>query len=465
MKKGFLKSIRIRLTAWYTVAFLVTTFVTFTAFYFTTRAALFDHTDNTLNIYSGQVVDIVTRDRLLDNNLLINDLTNKFGDMPGATVLIINSVGITVGGSFVSTKSLDLYTKLFNKSREQTDSFFENDKAGELNMRFLVVPIRDGTNFRGTIIVGHSIDVIEKSLEALVWELAIVLLCLAIPGVMGGYVMARGAMSPVAKITNKLRVIDSKNLNEKIPNPGTGDELEELAETFNDLLDRLQSAFKRERQFIGDVAHELKTPLAIMKSRIEVFFTKDRNKDEYQKEFLENLADVDKLTLILKDILDLAWSESDQAKLKLDRINLSDLTEELRELTINMASQKKIVVISRINEKIFVRGKREKLSRALVNFIDNAVKYSDSNGTIEITVAKSTKNAIWQIKDDGVGISKTDLPHIFDRFYRGSKNNTTAGSGLGLAIAKAIITAHDGKIEAWSKLKEGTTIRITLPLG
>lgn len=465
MKKGFLKSIRIRLTAWYTVAFLVTTFVTFTAFYFTTRAALFDHTDNTLNIYSGQIVDIVNRDRLLDANQMLDDLNNKFGDMPGASVVIINSDGKTVGGSFVSTKNSDLYLKLFNKSREETVSFFENDKAGDLNMRFLVVPIRDGSSFRGAVIVGHSIDVIEKSLEALVWELAIVLLCLAIPGVMGGYVMARGAMSPVAKITNKLKVIDSKNLNEKIPNPGTGDELEELAETFNDLLDRLQDAFRRERQFIGDVAHELKTPLAIMKSRIEIFFSKDRSKDEYQREFLENLADVDKLTQTLKDILDLAWSESDQAKLKLDKINLSELTEELRELTINMASKKKIVVISRINEKIFVQGKKEKLSRALVNFVDNAVKYTDLNGTIEITVARSTKNAIWQIRDNGVGISKNDLPHIFDRFYRGSKNNVATGSGLGLAIAKAIINAHDGKIEAWSKLKEGTTIRVTLPLG
>ena len=407
----------------------------------------------------------ITKNRLFDGSQLSHNLYDEFGDMPGASVLVVNNEGKIIGGSFVSTKNADLYTRLYNKSREQSSAFYENDKAVELNMRFLVTPIREGVNFRGVVIVGHSIDVIEKSLDALVWELAVVLLCLAIPGVMGGYVMARGAMSPVAKMTNKLRIIDSKNLNEKLPNPETGDELEELAETFNDLLDRLQDAFKRERQFIGDVAHELKTPLAIMKSRIEVACSKERCNEDYQKEFLENLADVDKLTLILRDILDLAWSESDQVKLKLDRINLSELTEELRELTMNMASQKKIVVISRINEKIFVMGKKEKLSRALVNFIDNAVKYSNSNSTIEITVAKSTKNAIWQIKDNGIGISRTDLPHIFDRFYRGSKNNTTPGSGLGLAIAKAIINAHDGKIEASSKLKEGTTIRITLPLG
>ncbi len=296
----------------------------------------------------------------------------------------------------------------------------------------------------------------------------ILLLVLAIEGL----IIVRKITNPLTKLTTKIKTITSKNLSERIGLSSTDDEIGDLATSFNELLNRLDESFKREQQFIGDVAHELKTPLATLRSSVEIALSKDREKEEYKEVLNETLTDVDRINSTLKNVLDLAWTEADQVKNLTKSFNLSELIEELREIAVKMASQKSIEVDGQTEKDLEVFGDKEKFSRAILNFLDNAIKYTPQRGKIEFNLRLKDSDAIITIKDSGEGILSEDLPHIFDRFYRGSKTdketlllrNKTFGSGLGLAIAQVVIKAHKGEIEVKSKVGQGTTFILRLPL-
>lgn len=279
-----------------------------------------------------------------------------------------------------------------------------------------------------------------------------------------GFIVIRQIIGELSSLTKTIKAISSKNLNERIKHIHSDDEIGQLATSFNELLDRLESSFVRERQFIGDVAHELKTPIATMKSSIEVALTKKRNVDEYQQTLKDMLLDIDNLTSTLMDVLDLAWTEAHADKKFTKKVNISDLLEELVEIASNMTGEKNLEVHFEIEPNITIFGEREKLARAFLNLIDNAIKYNKKKGTVAISLKTHDDHAVLQVKDSGVGIPKKDLQNIFDRFYRSDNVTKTAGSGLGLAIVKSIIQIHGGKITVTSNLQRGTAFTVILPL-
>ncbi len=191
---------------------------------------------------------------------------------------------------------------------------------------------------------------------------------------------------------------------------------------------------------------------------------KDRTKEEYKAELTELLKDTNRLATRIKNILDLAWSEADTARALKETVNLSDIVIQLKEVAEKMAVEKGISVTGSIEKEILVRGHEDKLFRSVLNLIDNAVSYTPKKGNVSLSLKKRSSQAIVIVKDTGVGIPESDLPNIFDRFYRGSRTNKTFGSGLGLAIVQGIITAHRGTIEVESKVGRGTTFTISLPL-
>src|SRR3989339_141063 len=278
-----------------------------------------------------------------------------------------------------------------------------------------------------------------------------------------GFVVVYKITQTITFLSFQMRQISSKNLDKKITSIKGNDEIGQLANSFNGLLDRLDKAFKRERQFIADVAHEMKTPIATLRSSFEVTLRKERTNEEYKKMIKDSIIETDRLTTTLKDILDLAWSEVPNEKLR-EYFNLSQLMSELSEIAQKLAMKKNITVSSNVKSQITIKGFRERLGRALLNIIDNAIKYTPSNGRIYIALIKEQNNALITIEDNGQGIESKELDHIFDRFYRGSKAEKTFGAGLGLAIAKATIKMHKGVIQVQSRPKIGTTFSIAIPL-
>lgn len=276
-----------------------------------------------------------------------------------------------------------------------------------------------------------------------------------------GFIIIYKITSSLTYLSSRMKLISRKNLEERITGVKGEDEISELAHTFNNLLDRLNDAFKREQQFIADVAHELKTPLSTLRGSLEIALSKDRSKEEYTTVLEESLKDINHITSTLKNVLDLAWSETPNEQKKADKFNVSELIHELSEISQKMALKKQITIKDSIQRDIFISGFKDKLARAILNLIDNAIKYTPDKGTVQLELAKHYNKVVLTIKDNGVGISNQDIPHIFDRFYRGSATDKVFGSGLGLAIAKSIVNLHHGSIEVESAAGKGTTFIIT----
>ncbi len=268
----------------------------------------------------------------------------------------------------------------------------------------------------------------------------------------------------ITSLSTKIKSISSVNLDEKITGISSEDEMGELASSFNGLLDRLNEAFKREQQFIGDVAHELKTPLATQISSFDVTLSKPREKDEYKKIIEEALAEAHQLSATLKNVLDLAWTESPNRQNNKEKFNLSELIDDLYEIAQKMALKKRIHVKLSTTQNIYFLGFKDKLARAFLNIIDNAIKYSPIGGEVELILEESPNKVLISVIDEGLGIPEEEVPHIFNRFYRGSKTDKVFGSGLGLAIAKSIISLHQGEIRAKSGKDKGCTFIVVLPL-
>lgn len=278
-----------------------------------------------------------------------------------------------------------------------------------------------------------------------------------------GFIIIYKLTSALTYLSSKIKLISRKNLDQRILDIKSEDEIGELAYSFNNLLDRLNGSFIREQQFIADVAHELKTPLSTLRSSLEIARTKKRSGEDYEKVIDEAIRETNYISSTLKNILDLAWSESPSEQKNMTKLNLSELMNELCDIAIKMTDCNKIYVESAIAPDIYILGFKDRLPQAILNIIDNAIKYTNQ-GTISITLKSVKDKAFILIKDTGLGIKEKDIPHIFDRFYRGNESNKVSGSGLGLAISKSIIALHKGTVEVESFLNRGTTFVIALPL-
>lgn len=459
------KSIRFRLTVWYSLSLILAIIVIFSGFYFVTSQVLHTQTDSALINHSKKIVDVVTRtDSGMHDNVVKEAFVEEFSNIPGMLVVVVDNSGRIISSSQTVNSTNNVVKELFEKSSIAEKPLFADRTIGSLGLRFLTTPIIQNNSFVGVVIMGHPIDVIQDALNSLVTTLGVIFAIFLVPAILGGYLNARAAIMPVAAISEKLRQINAGNLDERVGNPKTGDEIEELSTTFNSLLDRLHDSFQRERQFIGDVAHEVKTPLAAQRTNIEIALARDRSKEEYRRTLEESLIDNNKLSSTLKNVLDLAWSEADSARIQFEHFNLSEIVEEIKDLAVKMAVKKQISIKGEIVPGIVVSGKKDKLERALINLIDNAVKYTPEKGIVTISLQKSKDQAEFKVKDTGIGISEKDLPNIFERFYRGSKTDRTFGSGLGLAITQAIVSAHHGEVRAKSKVGRGSEFSVLLPL-
>lgn len=230
------------------------------------------------------------------------------------------------------------------------------------------------------------------------------------------------------------------------------------------LYDDLKKSIVRERQFIADVAHELKTPLTALRNEAELTLARRRTNQIYQETLASILESVNSLSTRLKNVLDLTWTMVETDKKRLQPVDLANIVAEVEEITEKLGTEKKIKVEGKLDGPLLVKGDKDRLAQALINLADNAVKFTPKNGQITFKVWPEANLAKIQIADTGLGICKEELPFIFDRFYRGTTKTKELGSGLGLAITKSIITAHQGRIEAKSKAGRGSTFTITLPL-
>jgi len=266
----------------------------------------------------------------------------------------------------------------------------------------------------------------------------------------GGWWLSGRALQPVGRITREARTITAQNLDRRVALPEEHDELRLLGETLNAMLDRLETSFRRIAQFTADASHELRSPVALMRTTAEVALRRTRSEAEYREALQQVLNESERVSRLIEDLLLLA--RSDAATDVLEKSPL-DLAEPL-----HAAAARCDRVHLTIESPAIIEANGAALQQLFAILLDNAVKYSDDE------VAVSLRGGIVAIRDRGIGISPADLPHIFERFYRADKARSHGGSGVGLAIAQRIVEIHGATIDVASAPGEGTTFTVRFPV-
>jgi signal transduction histidine kinase len=283
----------------------------------------------------------------------------------------------------------------------------------------------------------------------------------------GGYFLSRKALLPVDRITASARSISITNLSERLPVVRTGDELERLAETCNAMLARLEMSVNRIKQFTADASHDLRGPISFMRTVAEVALRNRKTDSDSREAFQEIVEESSKAAVLLENLLTLARADADRCDVVLAPVNLADLVEEACAMARPLAGERQhtLSVSLGAEREVSILGDSPNLRRLLWILLDNALKYTPSPGMIDVILRTSSQDATITVRDNGIGIPATDLPHIFDRFYRADPSRSQVeGSGLGLSIARWIAETHHADLSVGSVERAGTTFRVAFPL-
>jgi heavy metal sensor kinase len=315
--------------------------------------------------------------------------------------------------------------------------------------------------------IGAPMDDFYDAVNRFRWVLLLSVPVLVLVASAGGYWLSRKAVAPVGEIARAAQSISEHELSRRLPILNTGDELQSLSLTLNEMFGRLESAFKRITQFTADASHELRTPVALMRARTEVALRKQRSEAEYRETLLRIHQELERTSALIENLMTLARADSGSEPLHVAATNLNEILLEISEPARLLAEGKSIQYDQQLPETVlYVNGNAPSLRRLYLILIDNAVKYTPREGRISVVLNTTDGAAVTEIRDTGVGISATDIPHIFERFYRAdeSRSRESGGTGLGLSIAKWITEAHQGKISVASKVGEGSVFRVHIPL-
>jgi heavy metal sensor kinase len=279
----------------------------------------------------------------------------------------------------------------------------------------------------------------------------------------GGTWISRRALKPVNDLADAARIIGIENLSERLKVPPTGDELAKLTQVLNTMFARLESAVKTLSQFAADASHELRTPLAVIRTTAELSLRRPRSVESYRASLEQIETEAQRMTQLVEDLLTLARSDAQRLEISLAPLDISALLENVCAEMASLADLRQIEIRTEIAPRI-IEGNRNSLHRLFLVLLDNAIKYSNPGGRVLVKSVTTPDQIRISVEDNGAGIKKEDLTHIFKRFYCVDTSRTGAGHGLGLSLAESIAKAHGASIEVESNLGVGSRFDVVFPV-
>ena len=296
-------------------------------------------------------------------------------------------------------------------------------------------------------------------------QLALLSLAVLALGCLGSYALVKRALGPLERMAAHARRITAEHLHDRLAKEDAGTELNQLRDAFNDTLARLEGSFDQLRRFTADASHELRTPLTALRSVGEVSLQRARSAEEYREVVGMMLEEADRLSRLVDDLLRLARADAGQARPKKEPLDLSSIVSEVADHLSVLAEERGQTLETYARRPLMIRGDRLALRQALMNLVDNAIKYSAEGTRVRIEAGQNNGHAFVEVQDEGPGIAAAHRDRIFERFYRIDSNlpRDKQGSGLGLSIVKGTAEDHGGWIELETEEGRGSTFRLVLP--
>lgn len=446
------RSVRIRLTLWYTAALAVIVLCFATGIYAFVRSSLLRQIDGQLEKDLATVIRVVRDEPNEMNEVAMHGSVDLFQVSEGNSVMVE-----TDGWSRFGLE------KALGGSKFTASSSLKSPNGLYCRLKTAVVA-SPGHSY--LIAVAEDEQMLRQSLASL----AIILL-LGIPltlalALVGGYFMAGRVLKPVATMAAKAAEITAEHLSERLFVEDSQDEFGRLATVFNQTFARLEESFERMRRFTADASHELRTPLTAIRSVGEVGLQESNDAAACREVIASMLEEADRLTKLVDTLLMLSRADAGSIQIRREPTDLSELAAEVADCMQVLAEDKGQSLVADAAEPVITDVDPATMRQALINLVDNAVKYTQQQGHIRVTARSDAGGAILEVIDDGPGISKEHQTRIFDRFYRVDKGRSsdTGGTGLGLAITRWATEVNDGRIEVESDEGKGSIFRITLPM-
>ncbi len=314
--------------------------------------------------------------------------------------------------------------------------------------------------------IGASTAPRAEVLERFRTTFVLILLPVLLLGLLGGALFARRALTPVRALAAAvLAITHTGRFAERVPEHGTGDELDALVHLFNGMLDRVQILIRGMRDALDNVAHDLRTPLTRLRSSAEQALQSDHDPAVLTEALSDALEESEAVLRVLDALMDVAEAEAGTIRLARTRLDLAALVDDVVDLYAVVADEKGVRLCWQRPASVPIEADAPRLRQALANLVDNAVKYTPPGGTVTVEAGIEKAEAVVSVRDTGIGLSAEEQSRIWERLYRGDRSRSERGLGLGLSLVKAIVEAHGGRVVGEDAIGEGATFTIRLPLG
>jgi heavy metal sensor kinase len=451
-----------RLTIWYAGIFTVSSCIAFLLFYTLITSVIGDRNDEELlnqanrfaTLYSTEGVDEVTKTVVLEA---------QAAGVRKVFFRLLSPSGQTFSSSNMSYwQTIAIRPEAIRELLAGANHVFETidipNRKDEV--RVLYVVLGPGIIMQ----IGQSMENYSRFFDTFkrIFITTMTFLIFLAAGV--GWFMARRAVSGVEAVTEAARKISWSTFEERVPVNMRGDEIDQLAITFNEMLDRIQTLLKEMKEISDNIAHDLKSPITRMRGAAEVALTTGTSLGEFESMAASTIEECDRLLDMINTMLLISRTEAGMDRTTLNSINLSEVVANACELFTPGAEDKGITLQCNIFAGIYLYADTRMIQRMVSNLFDNAIKYTPSGGRVNVDVSENAAGqVVISVSDSGIGVPPTDFPRIFERFYRGDQSRSRAGIGLGLSLARAIARSYNGDITVASVPGQGTTFTVLLP--
>ena len=457
-----LRSLRLRLTLWYVLLLAIILAAFSAGIYLTLRHSLYANLDDSIQNRANVLLDII---RYEEGRPTLAGLVSSADPNAGEHfVRVFDPLGAITFENSAAAGDVPIDSRAVEGALRDKTTTRRVTVDGE-TMRVRTLPIERDDGIGGVLEVGLSEDDMSETLRTLLLILAIAYPVTLAVASFGGVFLAGRALSPIDNVTRMAHRISAEDLGQRLNLRLPDDEVGRLAHTFDEMIARLDEAFRRQRQFTADASHELRTPLTAIKGQVEVALSRPRRASTYRQVLQGVNEEVDRLIRMVGSLLTLARADAGQIPITSESVSLGELIAAAVEQVRPVARQRDLEVRVEPGPDVTLQADEDLLLQLLLNLLDNAIKYTPAGGRVTVGWGADREQAQLWVRDTGIGIADKYLPHIFDRFYRVDKarSRTEGGVGLGLSICRWIAEAHDGSISVQSVPGQGTTFTVRLP--